>query len=161
VELTGTVSKFMFALILIGAITTGIMLFASVAFFAIRPPRILVTIGALLTNLGSASLVLVAAAGTGIIFGSTSAGGPLTSGLGTELKKGKTFVVIVWVAAAFAIISATYWGAVWFVEFRRSSYRRRIRTEEEMGNWRGILSEVMSDLLGDRAKAEKSPQAVD
>ncbi|KAK6607231.1 hypothetical protein H4I95_04880 [Botrytis cinerea] len=41
--------------------------------------------------------------------------------------------------------SVGYWMMVWLVEIRGYGFRRRIRTDEEIGDWKGIMNELKRD----------------
>lgn len=56
------------------------------------------------------------------------------------------FIALTSVAFVFDMIGAIYWTATWFVDARNTSFKRRLRTEKEHGNWYGIFYEVRRDL---------------
>ncbi|ESZ95289.1 hypothetical protein SBOR_4316 [Sclerotinia borealis F-4128] len=65
--------------------------------------------------------------------------------LGIEASVGSAFLGSSWIAAIFALISNQYWMVVWLVEIRGYGFRRRIRTDEEIGDWKGIMGELKRD----------------
>lgn len=56
------------------------------------------------------------------------------------------FLVAVWLSFVFTMVAAIYWQIVWTVETRRSSFKKRLRTQTEMGNYKGIITELKEDL---------------
>lgn len=65
--------------------------------------------------------------------------------LGVEASLGVSFLASSWVAAIFALIFNQYWMMVWLVEIRGYGFRRRIRTDEEIGNWKEMMKELKRD----------------
>ncbi|KAK6611042.1 hypothetical protein H4I96_02640 [Botrytis cinerea] len=65
--------------------------------------------------------------------------------LGVEASVGGAFLGSSWIAAIFALIFNQYWMMVWLVEIRGYGFRRRIRTDEEIGDWKGIMNELKRD----------------
>ncbi|KAF7957832.1 hypothetical protein EAE96_003402 [Botrytis aclada] len=65
--------------------------------------------------------------------------------LGIEASAGGAFLGSSWIAAICALIFNQYWMVVWLVEIRGYGFRRRIRTDEEIGNWKGIMTELKRD----------------
>lgn len=80
---------------------------------------------------------------------SSSLIGGLGTGLSLHVKGGGVFLAIIWVAAALSAVASSYWFVVWFVEFRRSAFSRRSRTETQIGGYRQIVGEVRKDLKVD------------
>jgi hypothetical protein len=80
-----------------------------------------------------------------VVVSSSSING-MGSTLGLSTKQGQSFLAMMWVGAILAFAASLYWGLVWFVEFRKTSFKRRHRTPEETGNWKGIFSEVKGDV---------------
>ncbi|KAF7864110.1 uncharacterized protein EAF02_010078 [Botrytis sinoallii] len=65
--------------------------------------------------------------------------------LGVEASVGGAFLGSSWIAAIFALIFNQYWMMVWLVEIRAYGFRKRIRTDEEIGDWKGIMTELKRD----------------
>ncbi|TGO14893.1 hypothetical protein BTUL_0047g00550 [Botrytis tulipae] len=65
--------------------------------------------------------------------------------LGVEASVGGAFLGSSWIAAIFALRFNQYWMMVWLVEIRGCGFRRRIRTDEEIGDWKGIMTELKRD----------------
>lgn len=72
--------------------------------------------------------------------------------VGVQISVGGTALGLVWLGFVLASLVTLYWGCVWFVETRTSSFVKRRRDEGEMGHWRGIAGEVWRDLRGRRGK---------
>jgi hypothetical protein len=64
--------------------------------------------------------------------------------------EGKSILVFAWVGWACLLVVSVYWTVVWSVEVRGWSFRKRQRSKEEVGNWRGIKAEVGRDLKGEK-----------
>lgn len=74
--------------------------------------------------------------------------------VGLYAETGTMYLVFTWIAFFTATISSAYWFMVWFVEFREKSYRRRIRTPYEIGNYsiRSLKMELRDDIKGPKAR---------
>jgi hypothetical protein len=79
----------------------------------------------------------------------------LARGLGDAVSlfigEGRSVLVFAWVSWACLLVVSVSWTAVWFVEVRGWSFRKRQRSKEEVGNWRGIKAEVWRDLKGEKS----------
>lgn len=73
--------------------------------------------------------------------------------VGIQIERGGTALLFVWLSAVFAGFSMLYWTTVWFVETRKSSFVKRHRDGDEMGNWRGMGKEVWRDIKGRRRRS--------
>lgn len=136
----------MLALLIIGCISTGLVLLATLPILLVGFHRILVLVSLFFSLIGSIALPAFAAVTTGIIYGGKSMLGKSMDAFGMQIKAGGPFVAMSWVAAVASMAAATYWFMVWFVSFRRTAFSRRKRNENEIGNWRGIFREVKGDL---------------
>lgn len=65
--------------------------------------------------------------------------------LGVDSSPGVPFLASSWVACLFALLFNQYWMVVWLVEIRAYGFRRRIRTDEEIGNWSEAVAELKRD----------------
>jgi hypothetical protein len=65
---------------------------------------------------------------------------------GLSAKVGTKFLVFMGIAFLGAQGANAYWTTVWFIEFRKRSYKARARTQLEMGDYKGIKKEVVSDI---------------
>lgn len=65
--------------------------------------------------------------------------------LGVEASSGNTFLGSSWFAVVCALIYNQYWIIVWFVEIRTIAFKRRTRTDAEIGNWKGVVQELKAD----------------
>ncbi|ELQ41974.1 hypothetical protein ACKVWC_004369 [Pyricularia oryzae] len=138
-------SRFMTAMLVIGVIGTGVAVLGSFVFLAAgrnRPAVVAWTAAALL---GSTAFWLLAIAGTAIAYGGSSAMDSGGAALNMSARTTSAFLALAWLAAVFAGLAAMFWWVVWFVEFRRHSYKKRARTPNQIGNYRGIWLEVKYD----------------
>lgn len=96
--------------------------------------------------LGSIAYLFSAIVTTGIVVVGSSSINSMGTTFGLSTKQGQSFLAMMWVGAILAFAASLYWGLVWFVEFRKTSFKRRRRTPEEMGSWKGIFREVKGDV---------------
>jgi len=123
----------------------GICAIGSAALILANPRYLaLVTLG--WSILAEISLMVLAISATGIIMGGSQSVAGLGAAINLETRPGRKFLELVWIAAGFSVLAAKYWFAVWFVDFRTSSFKRRRRELYEIGSWRGIWGEVKDDL---------------
>ncbi|KAH8898946.1 hypothetical protein GQ53DRAFT_878248 [Thozetella sp. PMI_491] len=139
-------AKAMFALLIIGTISIGLVFVGSIAAFIVNARRILVYFNTFFGILGGSVLMIFAAVATGVIVAGSSSVGGLGSAFGVQVKQGTNFLAIAWVAAILSSIAAAFWFGVWFVEIRLTSFKRRWRTEEQVGNYKGMPREILADL---------------
>jgi hypothetical protein len=57
-------------------------------------------------------------------------------------------LLFVWLGWLGSVLQGLYWCVVWFVEMRQLSFSRRVRSEEEVGNWRFFAGEVWRCVRG-------------
>jgi hypothetical protein len=88
---------------------------------------------------------------TVLVVGVTSLVGNLGVALGLSVEQGSLVLTFSWVTWTTMVIVELYWGVVWFVETRRWSFVRRVRTDEEVGNWRGMKKEIWRDLRREKS----------
>ncbi|KAH7361859.1 hypothetical protein B0T11DRAFT_327997 [Plectosphaerella cucumerina] len=139
-------SRALLALRIISVISNGTVMLASFAIIILGNRRFLIRTNLVSSLIGGTTTLLFAAVMTGLIVAGRSALESLGGSVGLQVTQGNAFLAVGWIIAGFASGAALYWFTVWFVEFRLSSFKRRSRTGDEIGNWRGILSEVKSDL---------------
>ncbi|KAK1978185.1 hypothetical protein LZ30DRAFT_599711 [Colletotrichum cereale] len=139
-------AKAMTALLAIGAICTGVVLLATLPILLLGFLRVLVLVSLVFSLIGSLALPAFAIVTTGLVYGGRNMLRKPMDAFGIEMQTGGPFVAMAWVAAVASMAAATYWFMVWFVSFRRTAFSRRKRTENEVGNWRGIFREVKGDL---------------
>lgn len=65
---------------------------------------------------------------------------------GISANVGVIFIVLIWLGFVCQVFASSYWFCVWFVEFRQVSFRIRKREIGEIGDYKGILREVKSDV---------------
>jgi hypothetical protein len=87
---------------------------------------------------------------TVLISGVFAVAGEIINVAGAGVRRGTSALLIVWLAWFLVSLSVVYWGIVWFVEVRQSSFTRRKRSDDEVGNWKNIGKEIRSDLKGSK-----------
>lgn len=126
------------------------------------PPSSLTVLGVLRSqsrlitniNLGFATLAttafwLIAITMSLVVGIANSIIGGFGEGLSLHVEQGGAFLAILWVAAVLSAVASTYWFVVWLVEFRRSAFSRRRRTEAQMGGYRQMVGELRKDFKVD------------
>jgi len=161
-SLATTGSHALLVLLILGAVTSGLTFLGSILSLFLLPPataialqqyhHLLAILNTCASALATVVLMVLAAVATGIIVGGQRSIHGLSTALGLAVGEGSAFLALTWVAAAGGAVAATYWLAVWFVEFRRTAFARRRRSPEEIGNWKGIWREVREDLRVDRLR---------
>lgn len=146
VDLASGGAKAMTALLAIGAISTGIVLLATLPILIVGFMRVLVLVSLVFSMLGAFVIPSFAIVTTSLIYGGKSMLNKSMAAFGMQIQTGGPFVAMAWVAAVASMAAASYWFMVWFVSFRRTAFSRRKRTENEIGNWRGIFREVKGDM---------------
>lgn len=158
----------MLVLLIIGTASVGISLLGTIVIViqGFRCP--VVWINMCFANLGTTSLFIFAGTATGAIVAGSSAVNGLGEAFSIGTTQGTSFLAMGWIAAVFSLFGSIFWFSVWFVEFRRSAFRRVRRSEEEIGNWRGIFSEVRRNLRvrdekvqGEKVRSSKDSKAVE
>ncbi|KAK1992566.1 hypothetical protein LX36DRAFT_290772 [Colletotrichum falcatum] len=139
-------AKLMTALVAIGATSAGIVLLATLPILLFGFVRALVLVSLAFSLLGSVFLPAFAVVATAVAYGGRNMLNKTMDAFGIEIQAGGPFIAMSWVAAVASVAAAAYWFMVWFVSFRRTAFSRRRRTENEVGNWRGIFREVKGDL---------------
>lgn len=69
-----------------------------------------------------------------------------TDSLGVQSSLGVSFLATTWIAWVLFLLAGEYWIFVWFVEVRTHAFKARYRTLQEMGDYKGIFRELLSDL---------------
>ncbi|PQE09999.1 sur7 protein [Rutstroemia sp. NJR-2017a BVV2] len=69
----------------------------------------------------------------------------LEPALGVEASSGSAFLGSSWVAVICGLVYNQYWIIVWLVEIRTIAFKRRTRSDEEIGNWKGAVRELKGD----------------
>jgi hypothetical protein len=57
-------------------------------------------------------------------------------------------LLFVWLNWLCSLLQVVYWFVMWFVEIRQLSFSRRVRSEEEVGNWRHVGREIFGHVRG-------------
>ncbi|EFQ30425.1 hypothetical protein CGRA01v4_09968 [Colletotrichum graminicola] len=139
-------AKAMTAILAIGTTCVGIVLLSTLPILLFGFVRALVLVSLIFSLLASLALPTFAVITTAIVYGGRSMLNKTMDAFGIQIQAGGPFIAMAWVAAVASMAAAAYWFMVWFVSFRRTAFSRRKRTENEVGNWRGIFREVKGDL---------------
>lgn len=151
IPVVASTGKVIFALVVI-RIISGTLALAGSALLLIDIRRFVIFTMLTFATLANISLLLAAGITTGVVVLQAESISGLADALSVEVKYGVHFLVVEWVTAAFAIVGSVYWLVVWFVEFRTFTFARRRRTARQVGDWRGVWSELKQDLRGDYDK---------
>lgn len=143
----GSVSKVIFALVVI-RIIAGTLALAGSALLFLDIRRFVVFTMLTFATLANISLLLAAGITTGVVVLQAESISGLAEALSVEVQYGTNFLIVEWVTAAFAVVGSAYWLVLWFVEFRTWTFSRRRRDDRQIGNWKAIWSELTEDLRG-------------
>ncbi|KAF3007740.1 hypothetical protein E8E13_009930 [Curvularia kusanoi] len=136
-------------LTLIGSMASTVSIVPAVCF---PQSRLLVYLNGMSSALATACAI-VAAVLLSTIFVLTGLVNNFSNTVGIQIERGATALLFVWLSAVFAGFSMLYWTTVWFVETRKSSFVKRHRDEDEIGNWKGMGKEVWRDIKGRRRRS--------
>jgi hypothetical protein len=141
--------KVLFAFLIISLL--GSILATLVSFAAIFLPklRLLVYLALIFSSFEAMTSLLVAVILTVLVGGVVTAVNGFGNAVSLYIEQGHTALVFIWLRCLFINLAASYWFAIWFVDVRTISFVRRVRTEEEVGNWRGFVKEAKRDLKGE------------
>jgi hypothetical protein len=145
--ITTSGAGFLLAMLAISVVCNAILMVGSITLLVSFTPRFLIICLTSFSSLGSIAYMAFATVGTGITYGASSALNGLSEGIGIKGYSGIPFVTLAWVGAVFTQIGGIYWFILWFVEWRRTAFKRRARTPDQIGNYRGILREFKSDMF--------------
>ncbi|KAF8861280.1 hypothetical protein BDZ45DRAFT_740348 [Acephala macrosclerotiorum] len=67
--------------------------------------------------------------------------------VGVYATTGGVFLALIWLGFVCQLLASSYWVCVWFVEFRQIGFRIRKREDSEIGDYRGIVQEIKSDVM--------------
>ncbi|CAI6337992.1 unnamed protein product [Periconia digitata] len=138
----------LFAFLIIGLTTSLLTVLLAIPSVFFPDSRLLIITNVLVSDLACISSFVSAVLITTLVVVVPWAIGDLLAGVGVVMSRGETVLAFLWVKWGCCQIIAVYWTTVWFVEVRRSSFFRRTRTGDEIGNWKGILGEIRRDLKG-------------
>lgn len=150
-SISGNVASFRRALLVLLVMSlTGSGLSALSAFPAVVFPhsRLLVYVNMFWPGLASVFAFLAAVLSSVLNVGVSWILQGVGEAVGVGIQRGAMAVLFVWLAWVLVSLAGLYWGAIWFVEVRKSSFVRRRRDEDEIGRWGGIAREVWNDVTG-------------
>jgi hypothetical protein len=133
----------MFIITLIG---NGLSVILSTAAFVAPSYGKVHTAGAAITTISTQLLQMAAITSTTIAVSISASINSFSDVLGLSATVGGKYLAVIWVAYIAAQMANGYWMSTWFIEFRTRSYKARQRTAQEMGDYKGIKREVLSDL---------------
>lgn len=142
----------LFAFVIIAVIGSGATFFISIPSVIFPASRLLIYAGIFASHLSSLFALLAALLLSVLAVGGSSIVNSVGKALNVAATRGEKALTFLWVSWALMAVAAAYWAAVWFVEVRRWSFTRRARTEDELGNWRGIRAEVCRDMKGNKSQ---------
>lgn len=145
------VRKAIFASLIVSLIGSFFSAISAVPGITFPHSRLLAYMNIFWSFLASTFAFLAAAMLTILIAGIFAAVGRIGSMGGVQVLQvwqGGSVLLLAWLAWVLVSLSLVYWGLIWFVEVRRSSFTRRKRSEDEVGNWKGIAGEVRMDFKG-------------
>lgn len=140
-----------FAFLIISVVSSAVNVLLAIPSIIFSAARLLVYANLFFSNLAALAAFLGAVLLTGLILVVAS----LTSGFGEAvgllIGKGERVLAFLWVSWACLLVASIYWDLVWFVEVRRWSFVKRRRSDDQVGNWRGLRGEVWQDLKGEKS----------
>lgn len=134
------------ALFIIHLLGSGISFLASLAAFFLPANAYIVNTAALVTTLTLMPFQTVTFLTSGFAHSVASQMNSLTPDTGLSAEVGTKYLTFLWIGFIAMFMANAYWMTVWFVEFRARSYKARARTPMEMGDYKGINREVLSDI---------------
>ncbi|KZM25238.1 uncharacterized protein EKO05_0007434 [Ascochyta rabiei] len=147
----GALRRSVFAFLIITLIGSGLSVISTLPAMYFPQSRLLIYFNifwpALATIFAFAAALLLSAI---VVVGGFVNG--LTGTVGVQIKQGGVMLLFVWLGFVFVGLVKLYWASVWFVETRKSSFVKRRRDEDEIGQWSGIGRELWRDVRGRRRK---------
>ncbi|TVY84822.1 hypothetical protein LSUE1_G002097 [Lachnellula suecica] len=147
-------ARVILAVFVISLIGNGVSILLSVAAFFAPYYGILHTAGAAITTISTQLLQIAAMTSTGIAISISSTMNSFSDTSGLSATIGGKFLALIWFGYIAAQMANGYWMTTWFVTFRKSSYKARWRTQQEMGDYKGIKKEILSDLRLPKAESD-------
>lgn len=147
-----SVRRALLAFVIVSVIGSGSTFLISIPSVIFPASRLLVYASVFTSHLSSLSAFLAAVLHSVLAVGGSSILGSVGKALNVTITPGEKALTFVWVSWALIVVAAAYWAAVWFVEVRKWSFSRRLRTEDERGNWKGIRGEICRDMKGPKSQ---------
>ena len=146
IEALSTIQSALVAFLIISLIGSGLTILLAIPSLIFRASRLLIFVNILAAYLSSLFAFVAGLLLTVVVLGATSLTGNLGYALGLSIERNFRVLSFVWISCGLMLVVGVYWGVVWFVEVRRWSFVRRLRTDEEVGNWRGMKREIWRDI---------------
>ncbi|KAH7357663.1 hypothetical protein BKA66DRAFT_574300 [Pyrenochaeta sp. MPI-SDFR-AT-0127] len=157
-RMSGNVASFrraLFAFLTMSLTGSGLSALSAIPGVVFPHSRLLVYLNIFWPGLASVCALLAAVLTSVLNVGASCMFPGVSEAIGVDVQHGEKAVLFVWLAWFLVSLPGLYWGAVWFVEVRRSSYVRRARGQGEVGSWRGIGREVWADVTGKNKQERK------
>jgi hypothetical protein len=129
-------------------IGSGMSALSSIPAVFFSQSRVLIYANLFWPSLAATFAFLAASILTALIVGIVSVVDGFGDAVSLFIKQGNSAILFLWLAWMFIFLSSCYWFSVWFVEVRTFAFVKTQRTDEQKGNWRGIVGEVRSNLKG-------------
>ena len=147
-SLLTTLRREILAFLIIAAIGSGAAIILIPASILMRSSRPVVYATLFFSELAAIASFIAALLLTILIKGFVGVLGGVGKALSLVIDNGDTTIALAWISWTFSLLVSLYWVAVWFVAFRQWSFVRRERSDDEIGNWRGIGREIQRDVQG-------------
>jgi hypothetical protein len=128
--------------LIVSLTNSGLIAILAIPTLLFRESRLLVITNIVASCISFLFAFVAALLLTVLAVGITSLLRDLGSANGLSVERGTQMLIFMWASWGAMAIVTIYWGTVWFVEVRRWSLVRKARTDEEIGDWRGMGKEV-------------------
>jgi hypothetical protein len=137
-----TIRSAIVAFLIVSLTNSGLMAVLAIPTLLFRESRLLIITNIVASYISFLFAFVAALLLTVLAVGIASLLRDLGSANELSVKRGTRMLILMWASCGAVTIVAIYWGTVWFVEVRRWSLVRRARTDEEIGDWRGMGKNV-------------------
>jgi len=160
-SLIDAASAIVLTVFIISLIGNGLSIILSAAAFVMPSYGKIHTAGAAITTISTQLLQMAAITSTTIAVSISTSINSFSDVLGLSATVGGKFLALIWIAYIAAQAANGYWMTTWFIEFRTRSYKARQRTAQEIGEYKGIKREVLSDLRLRKVEHEDNEMLID
>jgi hypothetical protein len=137
-----TIRSAIVAFLIVSLTNSGLIAILAIPTLLFRHSRLLIITNIVASYISFLFAFVAALLLTVLVVGITSLVRNLGSANGLSVERATRILILIWASCGAMMIVAAYWAAVWFVEVRRWSLVRRSRTDEEIGDWRGMGKEI-------------------
>jgi len=145
-DLLITATNANFALLIIGLISSGIVMLLSIVSIVLPRVRFITYVNLFFATLAPLTLMISTMILTVLMYFLVKMINGIGSGLGISAIGGTKVITLSWIAWTFSVVSGVYWFLIWFVYVRKSILVRRPRNENEVGQWSGLISRTRRNL---------------